>query len=123
MSPSKNSHQQKLELGALGEARAAEFLLDQHWQLLAQRYRAGQDEIDLVAFDPQQQELVFVEVKTRTSAQLVDQELALDQRKLTALTRAAQHYLRYHPNPHDFRFDLITILPGEIQHFENITWP
>jgi putative endonuclease len=123
VSPRKNPHQHKLELGASGEHRAAEFLLAKNWRLLASRYRAGQDEIDLIAFDPQFQELVFVEVKTRAKATLVAPEEALNGRKLAALTRAVNHYLKAHPQNYDYRFDLITVLPDKIQHFENITWP
>jgi putative endonuclease len=123
MSDSKLKQAQKLELGLSGEARAADFLEKKNFQIWETRYRVGRDEIDLIAFDPQHQEIVFVEVKTRASDVLLDPEEALDQRKLKAITRAANHYLAHHSQSFDYRFDLITVLPQAIRHLENVTWP
>ncbi len=109
-------------LGNRGEVKAAQFLQAKGYQLLARNYRSGQDEIDLICFDPHYQELVFVEVKTRSTDDYGDPSLAFDLRKLRAQVRAARHYLTKHPSSFDYRFDLVTILPATISHFENLTW-
>jgi putative endonuclease len=86
-------------------------------------YRHGQDEIDLIAFDDENQEIVFCEVKTRSNDDLADPEIALTTRKIKAQIAAAKKYLKEHPNNYNYRFDLITVLPDAINHYENVTWP
>jgi putative endonuclease len=124
MSPRKLQQQKNLNLGLTGEEQARVFLQAKNFQIRECRYRVGQDEIDLIAFDQRHQEIVFIEVKTRTSDDLLDPEEAWTRRKLQALQRAAQHYLaKQTALAFDYRFDLVTVLPQEIRHFENLTWP
>lgn len=82
----------------------------------------AQYELDIVVFDPIQQEIVFVEVKTRSSDTFGHPSLGVDQRKVSALQRAAIRYLEKKRFAWDFRFDVVTVLPGKIEHFENVTW-
>jgi putative endonuclease len=110
-------------VGTAGEARALAWLQGRGYRILARTFRIGQDEIDLVVWDERYQELVFCEVKTRSSDELGSPAEAYDQRKMTAQVRAAQAYLKAHPSESDYRFDLVTVLPGSIEHFENVTWP
>ena len=85
--------------------------------------RFGQDELDIVAFDPEFVELVFVEVKTRHDTRFGDPSEAVDQRKLKALVRAGgQHVIQNHYTG-DYRFDIIAIWPQNLEHFRNVTWP
>lgn len=76
----------------------------------------------MVALDLAHDELVFVEVKTRSSGQWGNPSLAVDRRKLKAMEKAAIHYLQAKRLNRDFRFDVISLLPNKIDHFENITW-
>lgn len=115
--------QHKNLIGWQGEEAAKKFLLKNNYRILAQRWRAGREEIDLVAFDQNNQELVFVEVKTRSRDDLVAPELALNERKLAAFHRAAWAFLQESQLKYDYRFDLITVLPQKICHYENISWP
>jgi putative endonuclease len=115
--------QRQRELGTVGEARALAWLQDHDYQILARNFRVGKDEIDLVAWDQRHQEVVFCEVKTRASDDWGSPADACDSRKMTAQVRAAQAYLQTHTRNDDYRFDLIAVLPGTIQHFQNITWP
>lgn len=111
----------KHKVGLVGENLACRYLVSQKYQILARRYRSGQDELDIIAFDKAHAELVFVEVKTRSSESSIDPELALNQRKLKAMWRAANHYLRKTNFQSDYRFDLIAIIGEKINHYENIT--
>ena len=91
--------------------------------MLERNYRDGQDEIDIVAQDADNQELVFVEVKTRSHDYAGHPSLAVDKRKLQALVRAGQRYISRQHWSGDYRFDLLTVLPDTVEHFINITFP
>jgi putative endonuclease len=113
----------KRELGAWGEARALEWLQAHDYQILVRNFHAGGDEIDLVVWDRQYQELVFCEVKTRSNDDLGSPADAYDRRKMAAQVRAAKVYIKINAVDADYRFDLITVLPKSIEHYQNVTWP
>ncbi|MGV0626556.1 YraN family protein [Mycolicibacter minnesotensis] len=56
----------RAELGALGEQLALEHLTGQGWVILARNWRCRHGELDLIAVDPAENAVVFVEVKTRS---------------------------------------------------------
>lgn len=113
----------KIIFGHLGETKAAAFLRQQGWQILATNVRCGQYELDIVAFDPHYQETVFVEVKTRRHDFSGDPADAVDARKFSAFITAGTHYADCHHLKTDYRFDIIAVTPDKIEHFENITFP
>jgi putative endonuclease len=113
----------KTKLGRWGEQAAAEYLETKGFQILDHNVRTPYGEIDLVAeFD---QQLVFVEVKTRSSTRFGHPEEAVGEDKITHIIESAQSFLQEQPNPdQDWRIDVVAIvrLPGEepeITHFEN----
>lgn len=84
----KNTYQTGLQ----GEQTAARWLEENRsMRLLASRYRNKAGEIDLIMLD--RDTVVFVEVKTRLSAQAGTGLLAVDRRKQQRITRAAVLYL------------------------------
>lgn len=107
--------------GPLGERLAADFLRKRRLKILKRNMRSQLGEIDLIAREGD--EVIFVEVKTRTGRAWGDPELAVSpskQRKisLAALAFAERHNLRSHP----LRFDVVAIVlqPGanpEITHY------
>lgn len=81
------------ELGALGERHAARALRAKGLRLLEANFRARRGEVDLVARD--KDILVFVEVRTRTSADETFSPLAsVAARKQAQVARIARLYLR-----------------------------
>ena len=109
--------------GFLGEERAAQFLVASGYQVIGRNLRFGRDEIDVVCWDTQQNELVFVEVKTRTSSYSGAPTSAIDQRKLIALQRAAVSYLRQvWKRAVTFRIDVVAVELGKITHYPNVSW-
>jgi putative endonuclease len=110
-----------LELGAMGERAAVKFLKEiEGYEIVAVNYRVplgrslqGQKitgEIDIIAYD--EATLVFIEVKTRTSDELVAPERAVDLRKQRQIARAARRYrqiLKIVNVPH--RYDVVTVVP------------
>ncbi len=116
-------------VGKWGETIAAHYLEKQGYLVLDRNARTPYGEIDLVVRH-ETGELVFVEVKTRTSGRFGNPEEAVDARKLEHLINSAQAYMDDRPVEfeHGWRIDVIAIQgqPGEriedvnIVHFENI---
>ena len=111
-------------LGQWGESLAAEHLADLGYEILARNVRTPYGEIDLLA--RQDDQLVFVEVKTRSNRAYGDPETSITEKKRAHLIAAAQAYLQTHPAPNtDWRIDVIAIRKRpagqapEIVHFEN----
>ena len=80
--------------GRLGEDLAHRFLRGRGCTIVARNYRprSGAGEIDLVAWHGET--LVFVEVKTRETADYGSPEAAVDMEKRSRLERAASDYAR-----------------------------
>ena len=108
-------------LGLSGENRAANFLLKNNYQILARNFKFKKLEIDIIALDKTEDEVVFVEVKARKSSRFGSPALAVNSKKLINLQRAGQVFLAQNQLEKNFRFDIISILPTEIKHFKNIT--
>jgi putative endonuclease len=116
--------------GEPGEALAADWLRrERRCTIVARNWRNPRDrreELDLVVRDGDV--LVFVEVKTRSAAALVQGYHAVDARKRKVLLRAAGAYLARLPEkPATYRFDVVEVeVPAaglahaEVRHFENV---
>ena len=112
-----------LRRGELGERAAKKFLQGQGLKFLAANFRSERGEIDLVFRD--QDCLVFVEVKARSSEAWTRPAAAVDARKKRLLSQTALDYLKLLKNPPvKFRFDIVEVLLAdgavrEIRHLPN----
>jgi putative endonuclease len=100
--------------GKLGEDLAHRLLRRKGFTVVARNYRppAGGGEIDLIAYDGGK--LVFVEVKTRASAEFGAPEDAVDQQKRTFIERAARDYARRREvDWNQVRFDVVNVVLGD----------
>lgn len=106
-------------LGQEGEDRAAKYLVNRGYKILERNYRTRVGEIDLIALD--RGEVVFVEVKTRTSNAYGAPELAVNPQKQRRMIKAALGYIKYkklHQVP--CRFDVVAISAATEQGVELI---
>ena len=102
----------RLDLGESGEAIAARALRRAGYRILAERYTCPLGEVDLVARDGDT--LVFVEVKTRSSADRYPPGEAVDRRKQRQVARVAEHYLAaIRAGDVPCRFDVVAITVPE----------
>jgi putative endonuclease len=114
----------KDELGRRGEKLAADHLISAGLEIVDRNWRCPQGEIDLVATEGG--ELVFVEVKTRTSVAFGHPLEAITVRKLARLRRLAAAWCEAHPGSHDrIRIDAIGIIAPthglvEIEHLRRV---
>ncbi len=110
-----------LELGERGEQVALRYLKDcEGYRVVAMNFRVsvgrglnGQKvtaELDIIAYDGET--LVFIEVKTRTSRDMVAPETAVDLRKKRQIVRAARRYRRLmNVTSEPYRYDVVTVVP------------
>jgi len=112
-----------LELGERGERKALEYLTEyEGYRIVVTNFMVplgrglrGQKltaEIDIIAYD--EDTLAFIEVKTRTSDEVVAPERAVDLRKQRQIARAARRYrqvMKVYQEP--YRYDVMTVLPSE----------
>lgn len=118
------TYQQKI--GTKGEKIAAGFLEDQGYQLLDSNYHTRYGELDLVMLD--EESIVFVEVKTRTTESFGFPEESVTSSKMEHLQNAGLLWLQVHPEaPDDWRIDVVSIFLDQktktrnIKHFVNVT--
>ena len=106
--------------GKRGEAAARKYLQRLGLKFLTANYRSAHGEIDLIFRD--QDCLVFVEVKTRSSEEWTRPAAAVDSAKRRRVARTGLAYLRSLRNPEvKFRFDIVEVLLeggsiGQLRH-------
>jgi putative endonuclease len=99
---------QRKETGCLGEQLAKSFLQRKGYRIIETNCRCGRDEIDIVA--RQKDYLVFIEVRTKSSAEYGSPEESLTFDKMTHMERAALQYLQSHNMLSDpWRIDLVAV--------------
>lgn len=112
-------------IGKKGEDLATDFLKKKGYTILERNYHGPQGEIDIIC--TKNKVLLFVEVKTRRSAQFGTPLESIRHTKLSAIEITAQLYKAHHPElPDAMRIDAVAVELGEdmkvtkIEHMENI---
>lgn len=107
------------DLGKWGEEVAASFLEKNGYQICDRDWKVGKRDLDIVAKTEDGQQLVFVEVKTRQSADMQEPEQAVDVRKIKNLAVAANAYVKSHDWSLPIRFDIVTVV-GKMKDVEQV---
>ena len=95
-------------LGDRGESYAEDYLRRQGYRILTRNYRTKIGEIDLIAED--QDTLVFIEVKTRSSVRYGMPAEAVNYKKRQKITQTAYWYLHaQHRENAICRFDVLEV--------------
>ncbi|QIU92720.1 YraN family protein [Bacteroides faecium] len=114
------------ELGKAGEDAAVAYL-EQHGYIIRDRnWRKGHFELDIVA--AKENELIVVEVKTRSNTQFAEPEDAVDLPKIRRTVRAADTYMKLFQIDASVRFDIITVVGNDngdfkIEHMKEAFYP
>ncbi len=95
------------ELGKKGEQIAVEYLLRNGYQILERNWRYLKAEIDIIA--KKGNRLIVVEVKTRSTVNIIRPEEAVNNKKIKLLVSAANEYVTKHNLEIEVQFDIITI--------------
>lgn len=104
--------------GILGELDAADYLKNAGYKILERNYKTKFGEADIIADD--NKTLVFVEVKSRNSAEFGSPAEAVTIYKQRRYILLAKEYIvAKRLADRDIRFDVIEILSGKINHITN----
>lgn len=98
------------EIGKFGEEKACEYLSRIGYDIVERNFECSQGEIDIIAWDEQKKELVFIEVKTRTNFNYGNPADAVNVTKQKHIYWAAQYYIYLHQIKKTYlRFDVLEI--------------
>jgi putative endonuclease len=124
MAMAKEKRTKRKDLGDWGETYAANYLEGLGYEVLNRNVRTPYGEIDIVAKEKNQ--LVFIEVKTRSSKKYGNPEDSITETKILHLIESAESYLQENPEyTEDWRVDVIAIqvdpqkTAPSLTHFEN----
>ena len=114
------------DLGAIGEEIAFQYLIKKGFKIKERNWRFTPYEIDIVAID--KDELVIVEVKTRSAAIYEEPGESITTSKIRFLTNAAQAYIETYEIDLETRFDVVFIKwfgdgKYELEHIEGAFIP
>ena len=110
------------KIGNWGEDLAAQFLVTKGYELKERNVYVREGEIDLIC--TKDDEIIFVEVKTRTNQTFGYAEEAISWRKKQKIKIAIEKYLVKTNTPLSPRFDVVIVEifgpKPDITHYENV---
>jgi putative endonuclease len=112
---------ENLRRGELGELAAKKHLRKSGLKFLTANFKSHRGEIDLIFRD--EDCLVFVEVKTRSSESWIRPAGAVNARKRRLLSQTSLDYLKLLKNPQvKIRFDIVEVLlsDGEVREIRHL---
>jgi len=95
------------ELGKKGEQLAIEYLIKKEYKILERNYRYKKAEVDILA--QKEDELIVIEVKTRSTNHFGNPEEFVNYKKIKLLTEAVDYYINERDLDVEVRFDIIGI--------------
>ena len=105
------------EVGKTGEKLAAKYLEQNNYKIIKQNFRCKQGEIDIIAIDNECGDIVFVEVKTRTSLYFGTPAEAVNKTKREHIKRTAKYFLYLNKLKYKgIRFDVIEVFLSKQEH-------
>ncbi|HXC04203.1 MAG TPA: YraN family protein [Bacteroidia bacterium] len=114
------------ELGAEGERIALRYLQSKSYAILETNWKDRAGELDIIAREGN--EVVIVEVKTRTGTQIVDAERAITRQKQARMIKLAHRFILLNAISAEVRFDVLIIVKQaeemyEIRHIPDAFYP
>lgn len=99
----------KQDLARLGESIAASYLVKGGYSIACKNFRVPKGEIDLIV--EKNQQLIFVEVKTRSYHSMDSAVANVNHRKQVRISTVAFEYCKQNPHfdNHNTRFDVIIV--------------
>ncbi len=105
-----------ISIGRRYEQLAARFFVANGFEILERNWRAGRKEVDLIV--KKDRVVVFVEVKAARSGKFGHPAEKVNQKKQENLILVARQYLMEKSiSGVDLRFDVVTFVDGELEHY------
>ncbi len=110
------------KLGVQGEKIAINYLISKGYEILHTNWRHRHLELDIIAQN--EEYLIVIEVKTRSSIIFKDIKDTIDNKKIRHIVNATQCYIFEHNIQKEVRFDMLAILSTptneyKIEHIED----
>ena len=113
------------ELGEFGEDYALNYLLQKGFRLIEKNYRFKRNEVDLICKD--KDKFVFVEVKTRKTAEIGEPWKAVTKSKQKQIIKCANQFLIENNIEQESRFDIVSIVHNSygtrLEHIDDAFYP
>lgn len=98
------------EIGRWGENLACKYLEQNNYKIIDRNFLCRQGEIDIVAKDMIQKELVFIEVKTRSNLKYGNPAEAVNSQKQKHMKQAINYYIyKNHIRDLPIRIDVMEV--------------
>ena len=81
------------EIGKWGENLACKYLEKNNYKIIERNFLCHQGEIDIIAKDRNQREIIFIEVKTRSNLKYGNPAEAVNKEKQRHIKQAAKYYI------------------------------
>jgi putative endonuclease len=120
MSQNSKPDTYKKLLGAWGEQQAEVYLINHGLIIIDKNFRTRAGEVDIIARE--EDELIFVEVKTRTNSEFGFPEEAVTETKLEHLIEAAEAYLEKQAVLPPWRVDVLAVIGTPNSKTVQIEW-
>ena len=107
-------------LGKTGEQLSVNFLKESGIKIISRNFRTEYGEIDIIGLD--ENDLVFFEVKTRSTKTFGEPEIAITETKLQHMINAALTYMQEFGEEENWRIDVIAVSLNKSKQTEDIQW-
>lgn len=116
------------DIGVFGEEQAAKYLKKRKYKIVTRNFKTIFGEVDIVARN--KNEIVFVEVKTRSSKSFATPAEFVDNEKISRITRVAEFFIKHYKCQLSPRIDVIEVYISladdkytveRINHLENVS--
>ncbi|MCM8804856.1 MAG: YraN family protein [Candidatus Omnitrophica bacterium] len=97
-----------IEFGKIGEEKAIKFLKNNGYEIIERNYKTKIGEIDIIA--RKKREIIFIEVKTRSSDNFGMPEEAVNEKKLKKIEKVGNIYLKRKKLDLPYRFEVLSII-------------
>lgn len=104
------------DFGKIAEDLAVDFLIKNHYKILARNFRYLKAEVDIIAeFENQ---IIIAEVKARNTDIFLEPQEAVNKKKIKLLVSAANYFIEENNINKEVRFDIISVLPNQQKSLE-----
>ncbi len=114
-----------IDLGKTGEDHALDYLLREGYSILHRNWRFKHNEIDIIATD--NNDLVVVEVKTRSTDLYGTPEESVDKKKQEFLIKATEALIEKYSYDMNVRYDIISVIINRnkisVNHIKDAFYP
>jgi putative endonuclease len=107
-------------IGKIGEQLAVNFLKVSGIKIITRNYRTEYGEIDIIGLD--EKDLVFFEVKTRSTKTFGEPEIAVTENKLRHMINSALTYMQKFGEDENWRIDVIAVSLNKSNQENDIHW-